>query len=73
MQKSRKERRQRTPDIIQEATLDLSAFTRPLGIDGLAGFETTEALFLELLTMTEYIGLYYKGLFGRLRPNQVEL
>ena len=72
MQRNIDERKLRIPDIVQEATLDLTAFTRPLGIDGLAGFESTEALFLELLTVTEYVGLYYKGLFGRLRPNQVE-
>jgi hypothetical protein len=72
MQENREERDARTPDIYRESTLDLTAFTRPLGIDGLAGYENTEGLFLELLMVTEYIGLYYKDLYNRLRPNQVE-
>jgi hypothetical protein len=72
MQQNREEREARIPDIHREATLDLTAFTRPLGIDGLAGYENTEGLFLELLMVTEYIGLYYKNLYNRLRPNQIE-
>ena len=72
MQDNTAERTARTPDIHAEATLDLTAFTRPLGIDGLSGYENTEGLFLELLMVTEMIGLYYKDLYNRLRPNQVE-
>lgn len=72
MQASIKVREARRADIERESTLDISNFTRPLGIDGLAGFEATESLFLELITVCEYIGLYYKSVYGRLRPNQIE-
>ncbi len=72
MQNARAVRRMRREDIVRQATLDVSDFTRPLGIDGLAGYEATESLFLEILTVCEYVGLYYKAVFGRIRPNQFE-
>lgn len=72
MQRRDKERVRRMGDIEREATLDLTDFTRPLGIDGLGGYEQTEALFLAILAMCEYVGLLYKARYGRIRPNQFE-
>lgn len=67
-----RERARRNEDIIREATLDVSDFTKPLGIDGIAGFEQTEGLFQSILTACEYVGLIYKAKFDRTQPNQVE-
>lgn len=58
--------------IRREAGLDLTAYTRPLGIDGLSGYEETRGLFLTVLALCEYIGLLYKDRFNRPRPNQVD-
>lgn len=66
------ERERRRPDIIVEASLDLSAFTRPLGIDGQQGYSATENVFYTILSLCEYVGLIYKDRFGRARPNQFE-
>lgn len=72
MQNAFSARENRREDIIRQAGLDVSDFTRPLGIDGLAGYSATEGLFLEILTVCEYVGLHYKSIFRRPRPNQVE-
>jgi hypothetical protein len=67
-----RERSRRKDDIEREATLDVSDFTKPLGIDGISGFDQTEGLFQSILTACEYVGLIYKAKFNRTRPNQVE-
>jgi hypothetical protein len=72
LQSRERERERRRKDIEEENTLDVTDFTRPLGVDGISGFEQTEALFLSILTACEYLGLIYKAKFDRLRPNQIE-
>ncbi len=72
MQARDDERRRRLSDIERESSMSVAEFTRPLGIEGLAGFEATEGLFLNILTACEYVGLLYKARFNRLRPNQLE-
>jgi len=67
-----RERSRRKEDIERESSLDVSDFTKPLGIDGISGFEQTEGLFLAILTACEYVGLIYKAKFNRTRPNQIE-
>jgi hypothetical protein len=62
----------RQETITLEATLDLTAYTRPLGIDDAGGFEQTNSLFLTILTLTQYVGLIYKDRFSRPRPNEIE-
>ena len=37
-----------------------------------AGYEATLALFSAVLEITEFVGLQYKDMFGRARPNQVD-
>jgi hypothetical protein len=63
--------KRRQDDITKEIGLDLSAYTRPLGIEDAGGFEATKSLFRTILTLAEYIGLLYKDRFDRLRPNQL--
>ncbi len=58
--------------ILLQATLDLTAYTRPIGIDDVGGFDNTKGLFFTILKVTEFIGLLYKDRFSRPRPNQVE-
>jgi hypothetical protein len=72
MQKRDRERARRLQDIQQEAALSVAEFTRPLYIENIAGFEQTEALFQNILTACEYVGLIYKNKFNRLRPSQFE-
>ena len=67
-----RERSRRKEDFEREARLDVSDFTKPLGIDGIVGFEQTERLFLSILTACEYVGLIYKAKFNRTRPNEIE-
>jgi hypothetical protein len=72
LQQNVEERGRRLPDIEREATLDVSSFTRPLGIESLAGYPATENCFQDIIKFCEYVGLYYKGIFARVRPNQLE-
>lgn len=72
MQGNVEERRRRHPDILLESTLDLTAFTRPLSIEGQHGYAGTYSLFFTTLALCEYVGLIYKDRFGRARPNQFE-
>jgi len=58
--------------ILREATLDLTAYTRPIGIEDVGGYDATKGLFLAILKITEYIGLLYKNRFDRVRPNQID-
>ncbi|WP_199227147.1 phospholipid phosphatase [Aminobacter sp. AP02] len=67
-----RERSRRKEDIEREASLDVSDFTKPLGIDGIVGFEQTEGLILSILTACEYVGLIYKAKVNRTPPNQIE-
>src|SRR5690606_30790552 len=60
------------PDIEREATTSLSEFTRPLLIENVEGFSATEGLFQSILTACEYVGLFYKDKFDRLRPSHFE-
>ena len=58
--------------ILREAGLDLTAYTRPIGIEDTGGYDATKTLFLTVLKLTEYIGLIYKDRFNRPRPNQID-
>jgi hypothetical protein len=58
--------------ILREAGLDLTAYTRPIGIEDAGGYDATKSLFLTILKLTEYIGLLYKDRFNRPRPNQID-
>jgi len=72
LQKRDRERARRLPDILQEASLSVSEFTRPLYIENISGYEQTETLFQNILTTCEYVGLIYKSKFNRLRAHQFE-
>ncbi|WP_262299508.1 phosphatase PAP2 family protein [Microvirga sesbaniae] len=72
LQNDLQERERRRPDILLEATLDLTAFTRPLSIEGQHGYAATYSLFFTILALCEYVGLIYKDRFGRARPNQFD-
>jgi hypothetical protein len=58
--------------ILRQANLDVTAFTRPLGIDRLGGFEATLGIFYTIISLCEYVVLLYKDRFARPRPNQVD-
>jgi membrane-associated phospholipid phosphatase len=58
--------------ILREAGLDLTTYTRPIGIEDTGGYDATKSLFLTILKLTEYIGLIYKDRFNRPRPNQID-
>jgi hypothetical protein len=72
LQRNEQLRRNRLPDIMQEANLDISELTRPIGIEDIGGFGATEQLLLTALEITSYVGLIYKDKFGRIRPNQFD-
>lgn len=72
LQNNVQERERRSPDILLEATLDLTAFTRPLSIEGQHGYAATYSLFFTILTLCEYVGLIHKDRFRRTRPNQFD-
>ncbi len=58
--------------ILREMSLDLTAYTRPIGIEDVGGYDATKGLFLATLKICEYIGLLYKSRFDRPRPNQID-
>lgn len=72
MQARVQERLRRVGDIEAQAALSVDEFLRPLGIEGLAGYDETEGLFLNILTACEYVGLLYKAKFDRDRPSLAE-
>jgi hypothetical protein len=72
MQNDLQERERRRPEILLEATLDLTAFTRRLSIEGRHGYAATYSLFFTILALCEYVGLIYKDRFSRTRPNQFD-
>lgn len=58
--------------IIQEASIDLSGYLRPLGVEVVDGYSATESLFYLVLALTDEIRLRYKYRYNVARPNQTE-
>ena len=62
----------RQGEILTEASLELSGYLWPLGLEEGSSFVATETLFHLVLALTDEIGLRYKSRFDVLRPNQIE-
>ncbi len=72
LQRRRLERFLRRDEIERQDTMDMSDFTRALNVENAGGYQATESLFQTILLICEYVGLQYKDMFGRTRPNLVE-
>lgn len=62
----------RKEEIVRQASLDIRDYLRPLGVDGLGGFEQTTVLFAMIARLCEEVGLVYKARFDVPRPSVVE-
>jgi hypothetical protein len=73
MQRSLVRDRIRQEEILRQAdTTDLSDIYRPLGMDG-GGYPETEDLIDLVLETAERVGYFYKHIFNRRRPNEVDV